>query len=62
MIDELCSWIERRLPVLNTLRKIAAGKEISWGKEVISELEDNYLINQGKLTILGLRVLAKLQQ
>ncbi len=62
LIDELCSWIERRLPVLNTLRKIAAGKEISWGKEVISELEDNYLINQGKLTILGLRVLAKLQQ
>lgn len=60
--EELYRWIVKRPKAINVLKKIATGKEIVYGKELISELESMGLIKQGKLTLLGDLVYARLQQ
>lgn len=62
MVEELYRWIKKRPKAIYVLKKIAARKEIVNGKELISELESVGLTRQGKLTLLGDLVYARLQQ
>jgi len=62
MVEELYRWIKKRPKAIYVLKKIAARKEIVNGKELISELESMGLTRQGKLTLLGDLVYARLQQ
>lgn len=58
--EELYTWIKKRPKAIRVLKSIAAGKEILYGKELISELEKLSLIRGGKLTISGDLVYLKL--
>ena len=60
MADELYTWIKKRPEAVYVLENIAAGREILHGKEKVSELESVSLVKEGKLTILGDLVYAKL--
>lgn len=55
-------WLKERPKAIEVLRKIASGKEIKNGKELISELENMHLVMQGRMTILGDIVYARVQQ
>jgi len=60
--EELYRWVEKRPKAIDALKKTAARKKVVYGKELISELESMGLIRQGKLTVLGDLVYARLQQ
>ena len=62
MAEELYTWIKNRPKALHVLKKIAAGKEVLEGKDVIPELQKMSLIEQGRLTILGDLVYERFQQ
>jgi len=61
MAEELYKWIKKRPRAVYVLENIAAGREISRGEETVSELEAMSLVKEGKLTILGDLVHAKLK-
>ena len=61
MAEELYRWIKKRPEAVYVLENIAAGREISRGEEMVSELKAMSLIKEGKLTILGDLVHAKLR-
>jgi len=55
-------WLKERPEAIDVLKKIATGKQVTNGKKLIPELENMHLIMQGKLTILGDIVNARVQQ
>ena len=55
-------WLKERPEAIDALKNIVTRRKIINGKKLISELEDMGLIRQGKLTILGDIVYARLQQ
>ena len=61
MAEELYRWIKKRPKAVHVLESIATGTEILHGEEAVSELESASLIKEGKLTILGDLVYAKLR-
>ncbi|MFX1476255.1 MAG: ArsR family transcriptional regulator [Promethearchaeota archaeon] len=59
--DERLRWIRDKPKAVSALRRIAAGKAVPEGKEMIPELESMHLIRNGVLTQLGRIVLRKLK-
>ena len=55
-------WLKERPEAIEVLKSIATKKKITNGKKLISELENMNLIMQGRLTILGDIVYARVQQ
>ena len=62
MAKELLEWIRNRPEAIHVLESIAAGKDITHGKDHVPELEHRFLISEGKLTILGDIVFVRLRR
>lgn len=59
--EELLRWIRNRPEAISVLRRVAAGKAVLEGKELILELENTHLLKNEKLTLLGRLVHEKLK-
>lgn len=61
LVDELFSWVNQRPRMIQALKQIAARKTVTIN-DAITELERQYLINEGKLTILGDHIYERLTE
>lgn len=59
--EESYNQIKNRTNAIQVLKKIAAGKEVLNGDELVSELENMHLLKEGKLTISGDMVFMKIK-
>jgi len=62
MAASVYRWLKGKPEAIDTLRNIAAKKEVIDGKQLVSELEKKGLVKQGELTVLGDILCARLQQ
>jgi hypothetical protein len=62
MAEELYEWIRNKPEALYVLESIAAGRDILHGRDCVPELERRLLVKEGKLTILGDLVRARLRR
>ena len=59
LAEELYWWVKQRPRMIYALKQVAAGEPLN-DTDLISELEQRYLMNDGKLTILGEHVSKRL--
>ena len=52
LADELYWWVKQRPHMMHALKQVAIGEPLN-DPDIISELEQRYLIHDGRLTILG---------
>ena len=62
MAEEILEWIRKRPEAIYALESVAAGKDISHGRDYVRELERRFLTKEGKLTILGDVVYVRLRK
>lgn len=61
LADELYWWVKQQPRIIHALKQVAAGELLN-NTDIISELEQQYLINDKKLTILGEHVTKRLSK
>ena len=62
MAQDVLEWIRNKPEAIYVLESIAAGRDILHGRDWVPELERRLLVKEGKLTILGDIVRARLRR